>query len=226
VFVSSVLLSASSWKPVQTTKGIRGFYFMVVLTLYIVLAVIWPSVFGSELAIARAVIAEEGNADGPVAHRLIAATAIGEIRGMSCLFLILSVSVLYTPLSFAQHAVLNFSGWVFFTILSTYLVGELNVGRAGQWMEKHHVLAVIILFGALTVFVYRAWLNEMASRQNFLLQIRDARSKTMLIFEKEEKARLEANMNSWVCHEVSTYRDYVAIEPVTSYTAIMLHALF
>jgi signal transduction histidine kinase len=181
---------------------VREFFTFSIIGIMLQLCLAWPSIFDGEIEIAQRIIEVQGDMDSPVAHRLIAATAIGEIRGMVVIFLLITNTVLCTPLSLAGHCLLIFFGSAAFSITSALIVRPLKFGDSTDWMQNHHRFAIFIYICASGVFTYRSWLNEMGKRKSFLLKIQDEHSQNMLIVEKEEKARVEANMNSWVCHEI------------------------
>jgi hypothetical protein len=189
----------------KVPSRIKAYFFVISLSQFALLAYVWPTIFNSELGLAEEIIAGESAEGSDVASRLIAATAIAEVRGMCILFAIICVFVIYTPLYFHEHAIINLFGCSAFVLMSNHLVGQVHAGFAPTrgWLDQHHHFAILILVLLNVIFIFRSRTIEKAARNTYLLQRQDEHSTSLLMEEKEEKARVEANMNSWVCHEVS-----------------------
>jgi signal transduction histidine kinase len=205
--------------PAATSSATRSNHFAVVnwSVGYLQTLVITVTRASGEVARMRH---ETRALDAMTQDYMMSLVASNEIRWLALLFLVVQVNIIIiqTPhVSFSFNAMISLFGWGCF-VVSVWLVTEIYTSSKQSLgdeteivplfdgpdyiVEESRKMCMIVVSSTAVMLWYKSQAMEQDRRESFLLVCESQQLQQQLLVEKEEKAKAEASMNSWVCHEV------------------------
>jgi signal transduction histidine kinase/CheY-like chemotaxis protein len=204
-----LLLFYVSWAW-EKSGSIQTYSFIVLVVVFIGILCVGCEYGKATLAHERNQI--QGLMPPDAVTRVIAILAVSEMKQMALTYiLIMFCSVIACPVKFFLSAAVNMFGFLLFASYCFYSTTILQVFSeipSQQLCEYAHTLTMAIVF--LGVLTHLQWNVESAAREKFAAFGQVGKlDKALLIAESqklqekaEAKARAEANLSAWICHEI------------------------
>jgi signal transduction histidine kinase len=126
-----------------------------------------------------------------------------EFRGAAFLFMVVFVGSSILPVTFMMRCFLLLLGsGLIHNVGACYAeaVAEFTTASRYNQIVRSQVLVSFSLMAML--LGYSSWVTERTARKAYLSRQREATLQRELLVEKEEKAKVETTVNSYLCHEV------------------------